>query len=95
MSLDMLEGRYTHTRVRHQIVGVQAFGTATDAGGTSRCHQPARWRGRSIHWYHTEEEVLGYVLGGGYWVPVAAMSQLVRCTQMRPCTSHSRSSLRT
>ena len=48
----------------------------------SRCHQPARWGGRSIHWYHTDEEVLGYVPGaaGGYQVPVAAIPQLVRCT---------------
>jgi hypothetical protein len=42
--------------------------------------------GRGIHWYHTHEEVLGYVLGGagGYRVPVAAIPQLVRCTRVRP-----------
>jgi hypothetical protein len=53
--------------------------------------------GRSIHWYHTDDEVLGYVPGaaGGYRVPVAAIPQLVRCTHTRPGTSHSRSSLRT
>ena len=41
--------------------------------------------GRGIHWYHTEEEVLGYVPGaaGGYQVPVAAIPQLVRCTHTR------------
>jgi len=46
--------------------------------------------GRGIHWYHTENEVLGYVPGaaGGYQVPVAAIPQLVRCTDMRPCTPH-------
>jgi hypothetical protein len=45
--------------------------------------------GRGIHWYHTDEEVLGYVLGGagGYRVPVAAIPQLVRCTQTRPGTT--------
>ena len=45
--------------------------------------------GRGIHWYHTEEEVLGYVPGaaGGYQVPVAAIPQLVRCTHTRPCTT--------
>jgi hypothetical protein len=49
--------------------------------------------GRGIHWYHTDEEVLGYVLGaaGGYQVPVAAIPQLVRCTHMRPCTTQSTS----
>ena len=42
--------------------------------------------GRGIHWYHTDEEVLGYVPGAasGYQVPVAAIPQLVRCTDMRP-----------
>jgi hypothetical protein len=42
--------------------------------------------GRSIHWYHTDEEVLGYIPGadGGYQVPVAAIPQLVRCTHTRP-----------
>jgi len=42
--------------------------------------------GRGIHWYHTDEEVLGYVPGaaGGYKVPVAAIPQLVRCTHTRP-----------
>ena len=46
--------------------------------------------GRGIHWYHTDEEVLGYVPGaaGGYQVPVAAIPQLVRCTHPRPCTNH-------
>jgi hypothetical protein len=45
--------------------------------------------GRGIHWYHTDEEVLGYVPGtaGGYQVPVAAIPQLVRCTDMRLCTT--------
>jgi hypothetical protein len=45
--------------------------------------------GRGIHWYHTEEEVLGYVPGaaGGYQVPVAAIPQLVRCTHTRPSTT--------
>ena len=45
--------------------------------------------GRSIHWYHTDEEVLGYVPGaaGGYQVPVAAIPQLVRCTHTRPVTT--------
>ena len=45
--------------------------------------------GRGIHWYHTDEEVLGYVLSGagGYRVPVAAIPQLVRCTHTRPCTT--------
>src|SRR5215213_4876581 len=45
--------------------------------------------GRGIHWYHTDEEVLGYVPGaaGGYQVPVAAIPQLVRCTQARPGTT--------
>jgi hypothetical protein len=45
--------------------------------------------GRGIHWYHTDEEVLGYVPGaaGGYQVPVAAIPQLVRCTHTRPCTT--------
>ena len=45
--------------------------------------------GRGIHWYHTDEEVLGYVLGtaGGYQVPVAAIPQLVRCTHTRPRTT--------
>ena len=42
--------------------------------------------GRGIHWYHTDEEVLGYVPGaaGGYQVPVAAIPKLVRCTHTRP-----------
>ena len=46
--------------------------------------------GRGIHWYHTDEEVLGYVPGadGGYQVPVAAIPQLVRCTHTHPCTTH-------
>ena len=45
--------------------------------------------GRGIHWYHTDEEVLGYVPGaaGGYQVPVAAIPQLVRCTHARPGTT--------
>jgi hypothetical protein len=45
--------------------------------------------GRGIHWYHTEEEVLGYIPGalGGYRVPVTAIPQLVRCTHTRPCTT--------
>ena len=48
--------------------------------------------GRGIHWYHTDEEVLGCVPGaaGGYRVPVSAISQLVRCTHTRPCTTSSR-----
>ena len=38
--------------------------------------------GRSIHWYHTDDEILGYIPGaaGGYQVPIAAIPQLVRCT---------------
>jgi hypothetical protein len=53
--------------------------------------------GRGIHWYHTDEEVLGYVLGGagGYRVPVAAIPQLVRCTHMRPRLDSSEMRLRT
>jgi hypothetical protein len=45
--------------------------------------------GRGIHWYHTDEEILGYVPGaaGGYRVPVAAIPQVVRCTHTRPCTT--------
>jgi hypothetical protein len=45
--------------------------------------------GRSIHWYHPDDEVLGYIPGaaGGYRVPVAAIPQLVRCTHTRPCTT--------
>jgi hypothetical protein len=45
--------------------------------------------GRSIHWYHTDDEVLGYIPGatGGYRVPVAAIPQLVRCTHTRPGTT--------
>jgi hypothetical protein len=45
--------------------------------------------GRSIHWYHTDEEVLGYIPGapGGYRVPIAAIPQLVRCTHTRPCVT--------
>jgi hypothetical protein len=43
--------------------------------------------GRGIHWYHTDEEVLGYVPGaaGGYRVPLGVIPQLVRCTHTRPC----------
>jgi hypothetical protein len=50
--------------------------------------------GRGIHWYHTDEEVLGYVPGaaGGYQVPVAAIPQLVRCTHTRPQMVQSASS---
>ena len=46
--------------------------------------------GRGIHWYNTDEEVLGYVPGaaGGYQVPTPAIPQLVRSTQMRPGTIH-------
>jgi hypothetical protein len=53
--------------------------------------------GRGIHWYHTNEEVLGYVPGsaGGYRVPVAAIPQLVRCTQTRPRLDSSEMQLRT
>jgi hypothetical protein len=45
--------------------------------------------GRGIHWYHTDEEVLGYVPGaaGGYQVPIAAIPQLVRCTHARSCAT--------
>lgn len=45
--------------------------------------------GRGIHWYHTDDEVLGYIPGGagGYQVPVSAIPQLVRCTHTRPCTT--------
>jgi hypothetical protein len=51
--------------------------------------------GRSIHWYHTGEDVLGYVPGtaGGYQVPVAAIPQLVRCTDMRLCTAQANPAL--
>jgi hypothetical protein len=47
--------------------------------------------GRGIHWYHTAEEVLGYVPGaaGGYRVPLAVIPQLVRCTHTRPRTTFS------
>jgi hypothetical protein len=53
--------------------------------------------GRSIHRYHTDKEVLGYVPGaaGGYQVPVAAIPQLVRCTHTRPSTTDGRSRVRT
>jgi hypothetical protein len=46
--------------------------------------------GRGIHWYHTGEDVLGYVPGaaGGYRVPIAAIPQLARCAHTRPCTTH-------
>ncbi|MCC2628928.1 MAG: hypothetical protein K0S14_2578 [Thermomicrobiales bacterium] len=49
--------------------------------------------GRSIHWYHTGDEVLGYIPGaaGGYRVPVAAIPQLVRCTHTRPSRTQSSS----
>ena len=49
--------------------------------------------GRGIHWYHTDEEVLGYVPGaaGGYRVPLAAIPQLVRCAHARPSTTQSNS----
>jgi hypothetical protein len=49
--------------------------------------------GRSIHWYHTDDEVFGYIPGvaGGYQVPVAAIPQLVRCTHTRPCTTQGNS----
>jgi hypothetical protein len=42
--------------------------------------------GRGIHWYQTDDEVLGYVPGaaGGYQVPVSAIPQLVRCTHTPP-----------
>jgi hypothetical protein len=52
--------------------------------------------GRGIHWYHTDEAVLGYVPGaaGGYQVPITAIPQLVRCTYTRPRTTDGRSSLR-
>ena len=53
--------------------------------------------GRGIHWYHTDEEVLGYVPGaaGGYQVPVAAIPQLVRCSHTRPRLDSSVMRLRT
>jgi hypothetical protein len=53
--------------------------------------------GRGIHWYHRDEGVLGYVPGaaGGYQVPVAAIPQLVRCTQTRPRQDSSEMRLRT
>jgi hypothetical protein len=46
--------------------------------------------GRGIHWYHTDEAVLGYIPGvaGGYQVPVEAIPQLVRCTHTGPCMTH-------
>src|SRR5215203_5159749 len=52
--------------------------------------------GRGIHWYHTDEAVLGYVPGaaGGYQVPITAIPQLVRCTHTCPRTTDGRSSLR-
>jgi hypothetical protein len=52
--------------------------------------------GRGLHWYHTDEEILGYVPGaaGGYQVPVAAIPQLVRCTQLRPLTTQGTSAQR-
>jgi hypothetical protein len=52
--------------------------------------------GRGIRWYHTDNEILGYIPGaaGGYQVPVAAIPQLVRCTHTRPCTTDGRSSVR-
>ena len=53
--------------------------------------------GRGIHWYHTDKEVLGYVPGatGGYQVPVTAIPQLVRCTQMGSRTTDGSASART
>jgi hypothetical protein len=49
--------------------------------------------GRGIHWYHTDEAVIGYVPGsaGGYQVPGAAIPQLLRCTHTRPRTPPSAS----
>lgn len=46
--------------------------------------------GRGIHWYHTDEDVVGYIPGaaGGYQVPIAAIPRLVRCTHTRPYTIH-------
>lgn len=37
--------------------------------------------GRGIRWYQTGQDVLGYIPGqdGGFRVPVAAVSHLVRC----------------
>ena len=42
--------------------------------------------GRDIHWYQTDDEVLGYVPGaaGGYQVPVSSIPQLVRRTHTPP-----------
>jgi hypothetical protein len=54
--------------------------------GRADAISPHGGSGRGIHWYHMDEEVLGYVPGtvGGYQVPVAAIPQLVRCTHTRP-----------
>jgi hypothetical protein len=48
--------------------------------------------GHGIHWYHTDEEVLGYIPGtaGGFQVPAAAIPQLVRCTHTRPAATQGR-----
>jgi hypothetical protein len=42
--------------------------------------------GRGIHWYHTGNDVLGYVPGGrsGYLVPTDAIPRLVRCAPAGP-----------
>jgi hypothetical protein len=71
----------------------------TRPAGQADAISPHGGGGRGIQWYHTDEEVLGYVPGaaGGYQVPVAAVPQLVRCTDTRPrldssemglCTQH-------
>jgi hypothetical protein len=45
--------------------------------------------GRGIHWYHTGNDVLGYVPGGrsGYLVPTDAIPRLVRCAPAGPWTT--------
>jgi hypothetical protein len=93
VGLGVLERRYPRTSVRDPIVGVLAPCIAAKANEPTRCHQPARCGGRGIHWYQTDDEVLGYVPGaaGGYQVPVSAIPQLVRCTHTRPGTTLDRS----
>ena len=61
----------------------------TKPAGQADAISPHGAGGRSIHWYHTDAEVLGYVPGaaGGYQVPVAAIPQLVRCTHTRARTT--------
>jgi hypothetical protein len=67
----------------------------TMPAGQADAISPHGGGGRGIHWYHTDQEVLGYVPGaaGGYQVPAAAIPQLVRCTYPRPRMTHGRLSL--